>query len=191
MTQPGFYMGDRCEFYASQPLVIGLGAGVGGLLLIIIITLSICLCCRRKREQHEFEGAPLPDNAYWTLYDTMSVTNKTEDTHDEMPLHSVANKREVRFDDSSGQEKNIASTSTANHLTNPDKGHVKYQVSSYAAPTWERPTTTNHSFLHGDLRTSSDEENPVNGSNPGVRNVPIGQEYKLPRATVTTSTSYW
>eukprot|EP00058_Branchiostoma_floridae_P019842 XP_002605332.1 hypothetical protein BRAFLDRAFT_74157 [Branchiostoma floridae] len=169
----GFYTGDRCEFYASQPLVIGLGAGVGGLLLIIIITLSICLCCRRRREEHDFGGAPLPDNAYWTLYDTMSVTNKTEDTHDEMPLHSVANKRQVHFDNSSSQEEN--STFTTTHLANQDKGRVKYQVSSYAAPTWERPTTTNHSFLHGDLRTSDGEENPTNGSKPGVRNVSTGQ----------------
>ncbi|XP_066305456.1 interphotoreceptor matrix proteoglycan 2-like [Branchiostoma lanceolatum] len=51
----GFYTGDRCNFYASQPLVIGVGAGVGGLLLIIIIALSICLCCRRNKKGADFE----------------------------------------------------------------------------------------------------------------------------------------
>ncbi|XP_019636291.1 PREDICTED: mucin-17-like [Branchiostoma belcheri] len=144
----GFYMGERCDFYASQPLVIGVGAGVGGFLLLIIIILSTCLCCcRRQKEELDFERT-LPDKAHWTLYDTMAVTNQTENTPDVMPLNNVTNKRHVSSDGSSGPDTNNSLPRTS-RLSNQDRDGVKYQVSSYATPTWERPRATNQSFLHG------------------------------------------
>ncbi|CAH1248699.1 IMPG2 [Branchiostoma lanceolatum] len=55
-TPFGYYGGARCEVYASQIAVIGVGAGVGGALLLIIIILVACLCCSRRISKDDIES---------------------------------------------------------------------------------------------------------------------------------------
>ncbi|XP_035661710.1 translation initiation factor IF-2-like [Branchiostoma floridae] len=178
----GFYVGEKCEFYASQALVIGLGAGVGGLLLIIIITLSVCLCCRRNKKGGDFERQLTPDNAYWTHEEKAPMTKQTDDMQDEMPLYSMVNKRQTYSEDSYGSEKN--NVARASRLSSQDRG-------SYATPTRDRERSTNDSFLHGNLRTFGGHDNRAYDWAPSLENVPVDQKFKLPRARVSTSNNQW
>ncbi|KAI8496588.1 Mucin-12 [Branchiostoma belcheri] len=159
----GFYMGERCEFYASQPLVIGLGAGAGGLILIIIIALSVCLCCRRKKKDSDFERQLTSDNAYWSPDEKVPMTEKTDSIHDEMPLYSMVNKRQTYFEDSSGSEKN--NLKRESRLSSQD---------GYVMPSRER-SANNSSFLHGNLQTYGGHDNRAFDWRPSVANVPIDQ----------------
>ncbi|CAH1248921.1 Hypp8478 [Branchiostoma lanceolatum] len=176
----GFYMGDRCNFYASQPLVIGVGAGAGGLLLIIIITLSICLCCRRKKKGGDYERSLPIDNSYWSPDEKLPMTKQTDDIPDEMPLYSMVNKRQKYSDDSSDSEKN--NLTRASRLSSQDRG-------SYVMPTRERPA--NNSYGNGNLQTFGGRDNRAFDWKPTVKNVPTHQEYKLPRARLSTSNNQW
>ncbi|XP_078621212.1 uncharacterized protein LOC144887692 [Branchiostoma floridae x Branchiostoma japonicum] len=85
----GFYMGRRCEFYASQAWVIGVSAGVGGALIIIIIVVSVCRCRRSGKKDAPIDNARKDEEATW-----LSPVDKSDDSYEEeLLLYTIANRK--------------------------------------------------------------------------------------------------
>ncbi|XP_066264601.1 uncharacterized protein [Branchiostoma lanceolatum] len=91
----GFYVGTRCDFYASQTLVVGVSVGVGSLMIIIIIVVSVCRCRRPAKKEIPVNEPRTEEEATWLS--PASKRKRKSDRDDsyaeELPLYTIANRK--------------------------------------------------------------------------------------------------
>ncbi|XP_066305462.1 uncharacterized protein [Branchiostoma lanceolatum] len=160
----GFYVGARCEFYASQTLVIGVTVGVGSLMIIIIIVVSVCRCRRPAKKETPIDEPREEVEATWLspVSKRKRKSARGDSYEEELPLYTIANRKRT----------------TNGGRTNPEAAYIVYG---------EEQMLGTHA-LSGQHAANGHRQ----GWKPSLQNIPVGKELKIPRPGLYEgSNNYW